>query len=119
MSTAASWILGIGLSVAFTLAGYAKVSDQGVMVKARNHLGLPADVYRTIGAAELVGAIGLLSGLVSGLEVVGVSAALGLVVLMVAAVGYHMRAGDALTEAIPAVALLLLCLIYIAVKTLG
>jgi hypothetical protein len=57
-------------------------------------LGLPVGLplYRAIGALELLAAAGLLAGLV--FVPLGIAAAAGLVLLMLAAIVYHVRAGD-------------------------
>lgn len=108
-----SLILAILLSVAFTSAGFAKVTDQPVMIRARDHLGLTADVYRAVGLAELAGALGVLLGLLDLFVWVGFFAAVGLCSLMVAAVGYHLRVHDQAQELVPALAMAGLSALYL------
>ena len=69
-----------------------------------------------IGAAEVLGAIGVFIGLISdgkSLEWLGFLAGLGLLVTMVGAVLYHLKGGDAPKEAAPAGVLAVLSLLYL------
>lgn len=119
MLTLVSWGLAIVLSTAISLAGYSKLTEQPVMVKAREHFGLPARTYRLIGVAELSAAVGVLVGLTEQLMWVGLATALGVIVLMLGAISFHLRFGDQLVEMVPAVALTLLSLLYFAARALA
>lgn len=119
MLVVVSWILGLLLSVGFSLAGYAKVTNQEVMLRARQHFDLSANAYLLIGVAELAGAAGSLIGLVDSLAVVGFFAVLGLAVLMVGAISFHIRFGDQFNELLPALVMTMLSLLYLASRAIG
>ena len=70
------------------------------MRDAAAHFGIPWERYRLIGVLELAGAAGVLVGF--ALTVLGAAAAIGLTLLMIAAVTTHRRAGDGLGEMAPA-----------------
>ncbi|WP_283136617.1 DoxX family protein [Rhizohabitans arisaemae] len=103
MSTAAV-VLSVLLALAFTGAGFPKVTGKAEAVKALARMGVSAGLTRTIGALELLGALGLLTGLWIG--VLGVAAAAGLALLMLGAAGYHIRYRDGLKDTFPSIALL-------------
>ncbi len=109
-----SLLLALVLGAAFTSAGVAKVTDQPVMVRSRLHLGVRSDTFRAVGVAELLGALGLVLGLVPVLAWVGWLAAFGLLALMVAAVGLHILVGDKPAELAPAATMGLLVVVYAA-----
>lgn len=119
MVTAASWLLGFVLAIGFTAAGSAKVADKSVMTKARHHLGLARGAYRLIGAAEILGAIGLILGLLDPLVWLGFFAGCGLLMLMVGAVMAHLRVGDPRAEAAPAAAMAVISFLYLATRALA
>lgn len=106
-------ILALTLGVAFTAAGCAKVTDQPVMLKARDHLGLGPELYRAVGMVELVGAIGVLLGLFSVFNLVGIVSAVGLATLMLGAVIVHLKARDAGRELLPALSMAGLSSLYL------
>lgn len=93
-------VLSILLAVAFTGAGLSKLTGQSAMREAAVHFGIPWERYRLIGVLELAGAAGVLVGF--ALTVLGAAAAIGLMLLMIAAVTKHRRAGDALGQMAPA-----------------
>ena len=113
MAIAASWVLGLLLSIGFTGAGYAKVTEQPVMIRARDHLGLSADTYRTVGVAELAGALGVLLGLMARFAWVGFFAGCGLFALMIGAIGHHFKVHDEPVELAPAAAMAALSILYL------
>lgn len=114
MVVVASSLLALVLGLAFTSAGYAKVTDQPVMVKARRQLGVRASTYRAVGVAEMAGAAGVAIGLIDVFAWVGVVAALGLLALMIAAIGAHVQADDQLHVLVPAAALASVAVAYLA-----
>lgn len=117
MVVLASSLLALGLGLGFLCAGYAKITQQPVMIKAGRQLGLGASTYQLIGGAEIAGAIGIAFGLV--FTWIGVAAAFGLLALMVCAIGLHLHVDDQLHELVPAGALALLIIIYLAVIVAG
>jgi hypothetical protein len=85
-------VLSCLLAVAFLGTGVMKVTGQAQIVEGLAHLGVSSGLTRLIGTLEVAGAAGMLVGLAVGW--LGVAAAAGLFLLMVGAVGYHVRAGD-------------------------
>lgn len=89
--------------MAFAVLGLAKLLAISSMRARAAHVGFSVTAYRAIGVLELVGASGLaLSGPAPR---IATAAAVGLGALMVGAVTAHVRAGDGLKEATPALAL--------------
>jgi len=81
-------VLAVIISVAFYLAGAAKVVGQSTMAEARVHLGIPAPLWRVIGVLEILGGAGVVVGLHQDLPVIGVLAAAGLVGMTIGATFY-------------------------------
>ena len=69
--------------------------------------------------AEMAGAAGVAIGLIDVFAWVGVAAALGLLALMIAAIGAHVQADDQLHELVPAAALASVAVAYLAVVAVG
>ncbi|WP_215453869.1 DoxX family protein [Streptomyces sp. ATCC 21386] len=103
-------ILAVALSLVFLPLGLAKTAAVPFMRQAAAHLGMSPGLYRVIGALEVAGAAGLLLGLAS--VPLGVAAAAGLAVLMVAAAVVHLRHGDPPVQALPAAVLALMAVVY-------
>lgn len=89
-------IIGILLTLAFLAAGIMKlISHEQMVQQIDQHLGVSPGLRKTIGALEVAAAVGIaLSLIVAALEWVGIAAAVGLVLLMIGAVIYHVRAND-------------------------
>jgi uncharacterized membrane protein YphA (DoxX/SURF4 family) len=88
------WVLQIVLAVAFALAGFGKLSQP--KEKLQDRMGWVEDYSQgtiaTIGALELLAAIGLIVPAATGiLPWLTPLAALGLVVIMVLAIPVHLR----------------------------
>ncbi len=99
----------------FAMAGMVKVTDHKMAVEVRTRLGVAKGMYQMIGAAELLGVVGLLVGLVrddKSLEWAGPLAAIGLFATMVGAIFYHNKAKDEPKESIPAAMMAMLCVVY-------
>lgn len=83
-------------AVVFVMSGTRNIrTPSGELdLTTKQLLGLRVDLplYRAIGSLELLAAAGLLAGLV--FLPLGIAAAAGLVLLMIGAIGYHVRAGD-------------------------
>ncbi len=84
------------LTVAFLLAGGAKLARTRPMVELFETFGLPSQQMMLVGALEVAGAIGVQVPYVTTL------AALGLAVLMGFAVSHHMRVGHSYGQTAPA-----------------
>ena len=91
------------LSVAFLLAGGAKLAGAKPLADQFCEFGLPLWSMRVIGALELVGAIWV--------EPYPFWAALGLAGLMVGAVVNHVKARHSISQVAPSALLLILCLV--------
>ena len=95
------WAAIVLVSVGFSAAGIAKLMGVPMAHVSFAKLGLPAWFGYFIGVCEIAGAIGIYLRKLSAL------AAAGLGIIMIGAVGYHV-AFDPLTNAVPALVLLLL-----------
>ncbi|WP_144120176.1 DoxX family protein [Catellatospora sichuanensis] len=80
------------LALLFGALGVMQVVAAPPAVARARHLGVPPLLDRIVGGLAIAGAVGLLIGLAVG--PVGIAAAGGLVLLMIGALGYHLRAGD-------------------------
>ncbi|MFJ6691507.1 DoxX family protein [Streptomyces sp. NPDC091294] len=92
-------VLSVTLAAVVLATGSAKVLGAGWTVRAARHLGYSEAAFRIIGVLEVAAAGGLLAGLT--LAPLGTAAAVGLVALLIGAVGAHRRAGDALPALLP------------------
>ena len=91
-------ILAGVLIVLFAALGLAKLAAAPPMRAAATHLGFTTAHYRGIGALELAGATGIALGAL--VPALGVAAAIGLILLMLGAVGAHVRNGDAVGQVV-------------------
>lgn len=114
MMTALASVLAVALAVFFAGLGTAKVLAVGPMRHAAAHFGLSTASYRRIGALEIAGAVGLLLGFVR--PVIGVLAAVGLLLLLAGALVSHLRAGDRFQKAVPSIVTGLLVAILLSVQ---
>jgi uncharacterized membrane protein YphA (DoxX/SURF4 family) len=108
-------LLSIVLCLSFAMAGVQKILFNPVMSKSAEHLGFTKRGYRRIGILELVGALGIIVGVVahdtSLLGVANELAAAGLTVMMFLAVRMHLRRGDGAKMSSPALVLGFLALL--------
>lgn len=84
-------VLSVLLAVNFAWYGGGKLIDAKPAVEALDAVGVGAQLRKTIGVLEILGAVGLVAGL--WLAPIGVAAAIGLALLMAGALVYHLRAG--------------------------
>ncbi|MER6186438.1 DoxX family protein [Streptomyces sp. NPDC001652] len=105
-------VLAVALSLVFLPLGVAKLAAAPIMRQAAAHLGMSVRLYRVVGALEVAGVAGLLTGLIW--TPLGVAAATGLALLMAAAAVVHLRHGDPVPRAVPAAVLALISLTYAA-----
>ena len=108
-------LLSIVLCLAFTMAGAQKILFNPVMSKSAERLSFTKRGYRRIGVLELIGALGVIVGVVahgtSFLGVLNELAAIGLTLMMSLAVYLHLRRGDAAKMFSPALVLGFLALL--------
>jgi hypothetical protein len=89
------------LAVMFTFSSSIKLLGVSQSLEIRDHLGVTPVLWRVIGTLELAGVVGVLVGL--AWAPIGVAAAIGLALLSVGAVAFHVRASDGLVKTAPAV----------------
>jgi uncharacterized membrane protein len=93
------WVLSVILGLAFLMAGGTKLSGQAEMVQNFEKWGLSVTIMYFIGVAEVLGAIGLFVPRTRFLAV------LGLMAVMIGAIGTHVLNGE---QFIPPLVLLIL-----------
>jgi hypothetical protein len=106
-------VLSLLLAVACLVPAIAKLGAHPKMVASAGHFGIPWSRYRLIGVAELLAAAGVIAGLIW--PPIGVAAATGMCALLVGALTTHLRSGDHLEDAAPALVGLAVGLAYLAV----
>jgi DoxX-like family len=89
------------LAALFGFAGLIKVVGLRQSLAIRDHLGVQPARWRVIGLLELSGVAGVLVGLLWA--PIGVAAAIGLALLVVGAIVFHVRASDSAADTVPAV----------------
>jgi hypothetical protein len=104
----ATVIVTVLLAILFTFSSSIKLLGAPQSLAIRDHLGVTPVLWRVIGLLELAGVVGVLVGL--AWMPIGVAAAIGLALLSVGAVAFHIRASDGFAKAAPAVIAILLAL---------
>lgn len=94
-------VLTTATVVVFGVTGGTKLLGWPGQLAEAERLGLSARVYRLVGVLELLGALGVLLGLLVW-TTVGVFACIGLLLLMLAAIAFHVHAHDNITRLAPA-----------------
>ncbi|MGU3432515.1 DoxX family protein [Actinomycetes bacterium M1A6_2h] len=105
------WVVAGILAVAFLAAGASKLAqDRSKLIKQTPYVeDFPHPAVKSIGVLEIVGAVGLVvPALVSVATVLVPLAATGLALLMVGGVVTHLRRGDGVAAAAPAILLAVL-----------
>jgi uncharacterized membrane protein YphA (DoxX/SURF4 family) len=97
----ATVVVTIVLALLFTFSSAIKLLGARQSLEIRDHLGVSPVLWRVIGALELAGVVGVLVGL--AWAPIGVAAAIGLALLSVGAVAFHIRASDRISKTAPAV----------------
>ena len=88
----ATVVLSVLLAVELAFTGIIKIVGTGTARTNAAHLGISLRLSRLIGIAELAAAVGLLAGIV--VKPLAVVTAAAVVLLMVGALGYHLKARD-------------------------
>jgi uncharacterized membrane protein YphA (DoxX/SURF4 family) len=99
--TVTASVLTVLLALVLVATGGAKVAAVPDMRQRADHLGFDVRTFGAIGVLELAGVVGLVVGLF--VPLLGLVAAVCLAALMAGAVVAHLRAGDRLAAAAPAV----------------
>ena len=89
------------LAALFGFASLIKVVGLRQSLAIRDHLGVKPVQWRLIGLLELAGVTGVLVGL--AWPPIGVAAAIGLALLVLGAIVFHVRASDSVADTAPAV----------------
>jgi DoxX-like family len=89
------------LAAMFAFAGLIKVIGVRQSLAIRDHLGVDPTQWRLIGLLELAGVAGVLAGL--KWAPIGIAAAIGLTLLILGAIVFHVRASDSVADTAPAV----------------
>jgi DoxX-like family len=111
--TIAFYIL-TALSVAMmAFPGALKLAGVQHMREGAEHFGIPWSRYRLIGVAEIAAVVGLLLGL--HWRALGVLTGACVILLLLGALGYHVRARDKATNTGGAVVCLLIAVGYVVV----
>ncbi|GAA4973659.1 DoxX family protein [Pseudonocardia tropica] len=94
-------VLSVLAAIAFLAIGGGKIVTTATFVE---QLGLPAGLVVVIGVLEVAGALGLLVGL--RVPRIGLAASIGLLLLLLGAVGFHLLRGDVIPAGTSALVLL-------------
>ena len=97
----ATVIVTLLLAALFTFSSSIKLLGVSKSLAIRDHLGVSPIQWRMIGALELAGVAGVLIGLLWA--PIGIAAAIGLTLLSIGAIAFHVRASDRIAETAPAV----------------
>jgi DoxX-like family len=97
----ATVIVTLLLAALFTFSASIKLIGVARSLAIRDHLGVKPLQWRLIGALELAGVAGVLVGL--AWPPIGIAAAIGLALLSIGALAFHLRASDRVVDMVPAV----------------
>jgi hypothetical protein len=97
----ATVIVTLLLAALFTFSASIKLLGVSKSLAIRDHLGVKPMQWRLIGVLELAGVAGVLVGL--AWSPIGIAAAIGLALLSVGAIAFHVRASDKAADTAPAV----------------
>ena len=103
-------ILKIIVAAGFLLAGVAKLLGAKPIAEQFEEFGLSSWMMRAVGVLEVAGAVGLFT------EPLAFWAALGLVLLMIGAVGNHLKVKHPISKSVPAGVLLILSILLIVLR---
>jgi hypothetical protein len=112
----ATVVVTILLAALFTFSASIKLLGVAKSLEIRDHLGVKPLQWRLIGVCELAGVAGVLVGLVWA--PIGIAAAIGLALLTIGAIAYHVRMSDRIADLAPAVIGVALALTAVVLHTL-
>ena len=112
----ATVVVTILLAALFTFSASIKLLGASQSLAIRDHLGVKPLQWRLIGACELAGVAGVLVGLVWA--PIGIAAAIGLALLTIGAIAFHVRHSDGVADLAPAVIGVALALALAVLHTL-
>ena len=96
----AALIVTVLLALLFTYSSLIKLVGVRQSLAIRDHLGVKPMQWRVVGLLELAGVVGVLAGL--AWAPIGVAAAIGLALLLLGAIIFHVRAADSAADMAPA-----------------
>lgn len=99
------------IGIAFAALGTSKIRAVPSMQARAEHVGFSVGAYQRIGGLEVAGAAGVLLGL--AVPQLGVLAVTCLLLLMVGALGAHLRQHDGPAEMAPALVVIALLVAYL------
>ena len=97
----ATVVVTILLAALFTFSASIKLLGVAKSLAIRDHLGVKPLQWRLIGVCELAGVAGVLVGLLWA--PIGIAAAIGLALLSIGAIAFHVRTSDRVADLAPAV----------------
>jgi hypothetical protein len=97
----ATVIVTLLLAALFAFSASIKLLGVTKSLAIRDHLGVTPIQWRLIGVLELAGVAGVLVGLLW--RPIGIAAAIGLTLLSIGAIAFHLRASDRAADVAPAV----------------
>ena len=97
----ATLVVTILVAALFTFSAGIKLLGVAKSLEIRDHLGVRPLQWRLIGVCELAGVAGVLVGLFWA--PIGIAAAVGLSLLTIGAIAYHVRKSDTVADLAPAV----------------
>jgi hypothetical protein len=109
-------VVTVLLAGLFTFSASIKLLGVQRSLAIRDHLGVAPIQWRLIGGCELAGVAGVLIGLLWA--PLGIAAAIGLALLSIGAVAFHLRASDGAADTGPAVLGLALAIAAAVLHTL-
>jgi DoxX-like family len=112
----ATVIVTVLLAALFTFSSSIKLLGVPQSLQIRDHLGVKSMQWRMIGVLELAGVAGVLVGLVWA--PIGIAAAIGLALLSIGAIAFHVRASDGAVDTAPAVIGVALAVATVVLHTL-
>jgi hypothetical protein len=95
-------VISILLAVFLGFLGISKLLGTKSSRAITDHLGVSVPLSQAIGVAECLAVLGFIGAVIS-IKAAGIAAAIGVCVLMIGAVFYHVRVGDKAKDLAPAV----------------
>ncbi|SDG88441.1 DoxX-like family protein [Sinosporangium album] len=110
-------IVAVITAILFVLAGLPKLLAQPAMVTELGRLGVAPGFMRIVGLLEVLGGLGVLAGIWIG--ILGILAPAGLILVMLGAIGTHVRAGDTANQTLRPLPLLILAIAALVLRVLA
>lgn len=102
-------ILSVLLALTFLAGSPPKIARRDSAYARVRHLGVSQTLYQVVGVLELAAAVGLIIGI--WVHWLAALAAAGLVLLMIGALTYHIRAHDKRQNELPAAVILVVAVL--------